>query len=373
MPSLPQDEHQRSATASADPFENFDLKAEAAEARDPRVRFAFEFPRMLADFRRADAVANAAKTNSRRMGYLSVALVLSALLIASSFPVQHELHFNPALTAALGYMSAGIGLVGAILAFVGMHGASPRRIWLRNRLRTEMTRLFHFHYLAARLPELARAGDHAALREAYMSRREAAYTAFLAGPLANPEAELARISARADTHDFNVVEADALTGAEDPPTAALVLAAWKALRIDWQRSYVEAMLAHRTIGKRASPLQTEHAFSRFAWICVAVILALHLVQAGNAAWRLPHAWIEVGVVWTALVALAARAIEDGLQPQRDVERYEQYRANIQVAAERFEAAETLPAKLEVVRAFERTSLEEMRIFMCTHARSRFML
>ena len=36
-------------------------------------------------------------------------------------------------------------------------------------------------------------------------------------------------------------------------------------------------------------------------------------------------------------------------------------------------AQDIGAKLEIMRSFERTSLEEMRIFMRTHARSRFML
>lgn len=360
-------------TGSANPFENYDLKAEAPEARDASVRFAFEFPRLLKDFREADARANRAKRDSRRLGYLSVALVLGALLLASSAPVQHELHVHPGVTTALGYLSAGLGLLGAVLAFYGMHGASPRRIWLRNRLKTEMARLFHFHYLAARMPELARIGGHADREEAYIQRREEAYTAFLAGPLADPDAELARVSARTDMHDFEAVEPAPWTGEEDAAVAARAFAAWRVLRLDWQMGYAEAMLTRSARGRRASPLMVEHRFSTFAWVCVAVILGLHLVQAANAAFHIPHAWLETAVVWTALLALAARAIEDGLQPQRDVERYEQYRGSIQVATERFEAAGSLPARLEIVRAFERTSLEEMRIFMRTHARSRFML
>jgi hypothetical protein len=84
-------------------------------------------------------------------------------------------------------------------------------------------------------------------------------------------------------------------------------------------------------------------------------------------------WLEAAEGWTALIALGARALEAGLQPSRDVERYEQYRANILVASERFEAADGLAGKLEVMRGFERNSLEEMRIFMRTHKRSSFML
>ena len=44
-----------------------------------------------------------------------------------------------------------------------------------------------------------------------------------------------------------------------------------------------------------------------------------------------------------------------------------------MAIERFDAAQGFAAKLEVARAFERTSLEEMRVFIRTQAKTRFLL
>ena len=119
--------------------------------------------------------------------------------------------------------------------------------------------------------------------------------------------------------------------------------------------------------------QTERAFSRLGWASVAIVVTLHIVMIAAEPLSLSRLWLEAAVVWTALIALGARALEAGLQPSRDVERYEQYRANILVASERFEAADGLAGKLEVMRGFERNSLEEMRIFMRTHKRSSFML
>jgi hypothetical protein len=354
-------------------LENYDLRAEAPEARLASVRFAFEFPRLLQDFRQADEIANKAKRTSRQMGYLSIALVLAALLIASSAPVRHALHVDHQTTLVLGYLSAGLGLVGGALAFLGMHSSSPRRVWLHHRLKTEMMRLFHFHYMAARLPELARAKDDADKRAGYLAGRDEAYSALLSGPLADSEAELARIAAGKAAHDFTAVSPASLTGEEDPNALADAFAAWRALRLSWQLGYAEAKLSHTANARGLSSRQTEHAFSVFAWTCVVAILALHLVQIGVGSDSAHHVWIEVAVIWAALVALAARALEDGLQPQRDVERYEQYRAKTTVALERFDAADGIVARLEVVRGFERTSLEEMRVFLRTHARSRFML
>jgi hypothetical protein len=164
-----------------------------------------------------------------------------------------------------------------------------------------------------------------------------------------------------------------LSGTEDEAAAQAAFAAWRKLRLEWQLGYCEAKLSKKSTGRRMSSRQTQSLFSVLGWTCVAIVIGLHIAQVGAEALHLPRAWMEVAVVWTALVALATRAMEEGLQPHRDVERYEQYRANIMVAIERFDAATGVPAKLEVMRAFERTSLEEMRIFMRTHAKSHFML
>jgi hypothetical protein len=97
---------------------------------------------------------------------------------------------------------------------------------------------------------------------------------------------------------------------------------------------------------------------------------MHLAES----WlHMPKTWLHVGVMWAALTTLGLRALEGGLQSDREVERYEQYRANVVVAMERFDAAESLSTKVETMRAFERMSLEEMRVFLRTHARSNFLL
>lgn len=362
-----------SETPNSNAYENYDLKAEAPEARVPSVRFAFEFQRQLDDFRKLDAKANIAKRSSRRMGYASIGLVLVALLIASSAPVLHDLHVSHDLHVILGYLSAGLGLLGAIIAFAGMHGASPRRAWLRNRLKTETMRIFHFHHIAARLPEIARVKGDAARQAAYLANREAGYDVLMNTQLANPDAVLTAISTRTDTLDNSYAPELALSGEEDAAAAEAVVAAWVKLRLDWQLGYCEAKLAAKSTGKRMSSRQTNDMFSFLGWLFVGIVIALHVIGIVAEPLHLPRVWLEVFVIWTALIALASRALEDGLQPQREVERYEQYRASILVARQRLTVAQDLPAKLEIMRSFERTSLEEMRIFMRTHAGSSFML
>lgn len=355
-----------------DPYQNYDLRAVADEARDPRVRFAFEHPELLARFRAADVVAMDAKQASRRLGFLSVGFVLVAMLVASGGPVleglEHETH------RILGYISAGLGVLGTIIGLSALRKNSARHKWLQARLQTEVMRLFHFHVMASRLPEIALVKGDPAKQAAYLAERSAAFDRLDAKILANPAAELERIGSGHDLADFDIgVPEASISGNEDPEVIELVLIIWRKLRLDWQLGYCKAKLAHKATGKRLSSRQTEHLFSTFSWIAIAVIIALHVSQFGADFLHLPVNWMEVIVVWTALSALAARAIEDGLKPQREVERYEQYKANIMVTAERLDAAKDLPSKLEIIRSFERVGLEEMRVFMRTHAKSRFLL
>jgi len=362
-----------SETPNSNAYENYDLKAEAPEARVPSVRFAFEFQRQLDDFRALDAKANVAKRSSRRMGYAAVGLVLVALLIASSAPVLHDLHVSHELHVILGYLSAGLGILGAIVAFIGMHGASPKRAWLRARVKTETMRIFHFHHIAAHLPEIAAIKGDAGRQAAYLGNRDKAYDALMKGALADPDAVLAAISTRTDKLDDSYSLELPLNGQEDVAAGDAVVAAWSKLRLDWQLGYCEAKLAAKSTSRRMSSRQTNDVFNFLGWLFVGIVIALHVIGIVAEPLHLPRVWLEVFVIWTALIALASRALEDGLQPQREVERYEQYRASILVARQRLAVAQDLPAKLEIMRSFERTSLEEMRIFMRTHAGSSFML
>ena len=180
-------------------FANYDLKAEAPEARKPTVRFALEFPTLLEMFIPADKEALESRSISRMAGITAVALVLSAMLLASfgpilssaghaapvaehaveaaghGAPVSHapadghaapsaEVHTPAAAEAShgdrlnthaiLGTVAALLGLGGTVLGITGMRRSASRRKWLRARLTTETLRLFHFHYIAARLPEI---------------------------------------------------------------------------------------------------------------------------------------------------------------------------------------------------------------------------
>lgn len=393
-------------------FANYDLKAEAPEARKPTVRFAFEFMPLLEMFLPADKEALAARKASRIGGIMAVLLVLSAMLLASLGPIlssaghapapgsdhaaasseAHSAHADdhvapadahapaddghgegPNLHVVLGTVAALLGLTGTALGITGMRRSASRRKWLRARLTTETLRMFHFHYIAARLPELVAVGGDPARQEKYLADRAAALERLKAKVLADPEKELQRIMERKDETRFeDITPPMPEEGVEIPQVAADVFDVWRVLRLNWQAGYCDAKLERRHKG-RFTIKQMDEMFVALGWFCVGAIILIHIGHFVGMLASAQSAWLEAAVIWTALIALAGRAMEDGFQPQRELERYEQYRANVRVTTERFEAARTYAAKLEVLRAFERTSLEEMRVFLRTHARARFLL
>ena len=79
------------------------------------------------------------------------------------------------------------------------------------------------------------------------------------------------------------------------------------------------------------------------------------------------------VKWIAVAALAARAFEQGLQPERELERYQQYGLGCKAILERFDSAASQAEKVKIMMEMERLSFDEMRNFLITNNRARFVM
>jgi hypothetical protein len=407
-------------TDAQDALSNRDVWGDSPEARDPRVRFAFDFPDLRAAFKTADKTANKARKASRAIGFWAIGLVLAALLLASADPLiastlearcgcpdaghaaepahapagavrAEPAHAEPAHAPAsctpdshcaeetkhilelLGYLAAGLGVAGTIVAIVGMMKSSPRRVWLRARLQTETMRLFHFHYLASRLPEVIAASDDPAKQKAYVDERRHAFETVQAR-IKDPEAALTTLLDESEHAPLEGLAAPLPPSAlAASPALDLVFSAWKELRLDWQLGFCDYKLRDAAPKGRPTPKRQEKLFTIVGWACIIVIVVLHFTHFAESVLHINRLLLQAATVWTALIALATRALEGGLAPQREVERYEGYRVNIKVAKARFEAAATPATKLETMRAFETVTVEEMIVFMRTHAKSHFLL
>lgn len=406
-----------SGKPDVDGFTNKDLNTEGTKAAATSIGFAFDFPKLREAFTKPDAEAAAARLMSRIIGVTGVFLVLAALMLASAGPMlghgaaapHHEspaAHVDthavqPAPDAAhgapagvqpaaappadakrpqlsnqeklIGSVAAVMGLVGTAMGLYGMGKGSPRHRWLCARLKTETLRLFQFHYLASRMPEIVANASDLEWRKRFEKERDDMLEDVQQKLLADPDKELKRITnGKGETTFESFIRPEPASSSVNPKVEEEFIAAWRELRLGWQETYVKTKLLPKD--KRGLTARgKEHVFAVVGWTCVGLIIFLHLLHFLGVLAEWPIGLMEVAVIWTALVALAGRALEDGYAPHREVERYEQYEGNIRVAIERFDAAEGFPAKLEVARAFERASLEEMRVFIRTQAKTRFLL
>jgi hypothetical protein len=104
-----------------------------------------------------------------------------------------------------------------------------------------------------------------------------------------------------------------------------------------------------------------------------LVLGGPLVSAIGHAASLISIVFSVAIIVIAVVALSARAFQQGLQPEREIERYQQYRSALQSILEQFDEADTPSQKIRVMRQMERVAFDEMRNFVRTHDRSSFAM
>ena len=121
--------------------------------------------------------------------------------------------------------------------------------------------------------------------------------------------------------------------------------------------------------------------STVAFICIVLLCAIHVGVLIGVLMPEKSFWAEfrfselvsVIVIWFAIVALGVRAVEQGLQPEREIERYQQYLSAVRAILERFDNARSQSEKIRVMQEMERASFDEMRNFLMTNDRARFVM
>ena len=122
--------------------------------------------------------------------------------------------------------------------------------------------------------------------------------------------------------------------------------AYRDLRILHQLDFADYKLQddHRIVSLMPHRQLIVLSQAAFAWIIL--LLVMHVgVLAGalfpTSIFALFHSSNAIVVIiWLALAALATRAIEQGLQPEREIERYQQYRSAVRAVLERYDEATT---------------------------------
>jgi len=165
-------------------------------------------------------------------------------------------------------------------------------------------------------------------------------------------------------------------------TLDVFLDEYKRHRIEHQINYTTSKLQddYRLFSNspfRQAKILNVLAAAGVAWLLLIHIAALVLVVltfAGSLRALGPLSIVfSVAIIAIAVVALAARALEQGLQPEREIERYRQFRTKLNLIQKQFREAKTVDQKVSVMRQMESAAFEELVIFIVTHERDNFAL
>jgi len=339
---------------------------ELARELYPRIVYALDDETLRAEFLAVDPAASAAKRRSRLLGGWAVILVTFALLAASA---EHLSAGHVAWQFAA--FSALCGIVGALIGWYGLLYAKNKRLWLENRLKTEEMRLFHFRVILS-LSDRILAGDC----DGFLARRKALFLAFQADVLRDPATALDNVLAADSGEDYLVVPIPETLPAGDPAIADELIDAYRRLRVQRQLNYARYKLRMDWKLLSRFPRQQAYWLGTLSLACVVGTIVAHLIlliMTSLPGFGRPPVWLPLAGVWLAILALAFRTLEEGLQPNTEAERYRHYQAAVKSAGDRFEAAETLRDRLLAAQSLERASADEMRIFLHSSNEARFVM
>jgi hypothetical protein len=174
-------------------------------------------------------------------------------------------------------------------------------------------------------------------------------------------------------------------GGNSPPSVApdfdiaQLFRAYRRLRFEEQIGYAEHKLRTSNVSAKliGAPLRNQREGLHAIWtVAFGALVALHggIVIGTLACWcAVRNPWLPVVSIWLALFALGVRTLEEGLRLSQEIERYEDYRAEVSDAFTRFDHASTTEDKLRVMMDMEQIAFDEMRSFLRTASESSFVL
>ena len=339
-------------------------------------------------FIRYDAPANIAKRRSRSWGVVAVVLGLIALMIASGALVFHPTPDDPlALTVAL-WMNGIAVLFGIGSAVVGLFGvlfAGAKKTWLHSRMITERLRQFHYQHIIVHLTEAFEVVSDETVEnrscQVWAARRDAALERVTATLIRAPDAYM--INLIGDGHEGRTIDDAKLVWVDEieplssvnwpadaphPPMA--LLDAYRDFRIRYQRDYAAQRIASASLKRQITVLR--HG----TLIAVLTVFLLHLLLAAVQMIDPHHissTYMHLGIVWLAFIALAFRALDEGLMPDHEIARYRDYRLEMDSILARWDSATMINDKVALMIETERASFREMVSFLRAHADARFVM
>jgi hypothetical protein len=340
--------------------------------------------------------ANSAKKASRKWGERAIALGALALCLAAG-EIMTMLLTESHWSLAIGGLAAACGLASVAIGAFGVLFGERKTQWLQNRFMGERIRQFHFQSLIVLLPHVLAAARAGADKSVFESERQRLFEQFRADFDGKIDSQFSRTIGDYGENQFWIPEPQNLPSFEVGPEFEVFCNAYFHLRIQHQLGYAGYKLQPDHKLYSDMPVQQAKVLESvskagLAWLVIihgfvlAMVVFTGIVGLYQLIGGLPSPSFNIGaaasavsiafslaIIVIAVVALAARAYQEGLQPEREIERYQQYRSAVQSILEQFEQADSPRQKLAVIRRMERVAFDEMRNFLITMHRSSFAL
>ena len=347
----------------------------------PAIVHALDFPSLRELFAAYEAPANRSKAHLHQGGLATIILGVIALIGASTEPLY--LSLSPNFAAALIVISATAGLFSIIFGAFGVFSSRSKARWLEDRLMTERLRQFQFQMLVCRIPTIVGNAATAELKDQFFKARDRWLAKFELEYVGHLSAKLKEILDDDADEQFALHDSEALDHVEEGPVLDDLFAAYKLLRIQYQLQYANFKLSTESL---RLPRKQVSLLSAISLVCILTVFFAHFAISVSYVNELisftflkdwlafvRSAPVHVLVIWTVIVALAARAFEEGLQPTRELERYQAYKARLDRLLYHFNAATSIAQKVNVMMEVERLIYEDMRAFLKTNYAARFVL
>ena len=338
---------------------------ELAARKYPTILHVLVHPELQQVFSTYDERANCAKRIGRVAGFGAIGLGFLALGIVAFEQSADE----PSTRKILIWLSALCGLSCFVIGSVGVLFARRKREWLHHRFMGELIRQFHFQTFVFRLPQILASLKDAEAKSRFETDRKLWFDTFKGRFIGSVDAEFA--------HTTQGIADPWLHGASKPTKIREVkeldplFDAYYELRIAHQIGYADYKLQNDYRIFSPIPRRQAAVLSNlsFAWIFLLCVVDIGVLLVGNLGVNAANV-----VICIALAALATRAIEQGLQPEREVERYQQYLSDLRAISDRFnDEAASQTEKIQIMFEMERLVYDEMRNFLLTNERASFVM
>lgn len=363
---------------------------EKIRALYPTMEHVLHHPDLIDYFKHYNELADAAKATSRKYG--TSAIILSAVAIALAGIEIASWQLSPnTWPLVIGGFAAFCGIASVIIGALGALFGTRKRAWLHNRFMGERIRQFHFQSLIARLPQIIESlqdGNRKDLQDHFKENRRGIFLSFRH-----------QFEGRIDSKFNDVISPDGhddwwlparQPGSAVPdtrPELEPLFKAYRDLRIEHQIGYANYRLQTEPAIFSSMPVRQAQVLETVSKYVFVGLVVTHLIVLGVIGFELTLALrhaegasavsvtilFSIAIIIVAVIALAARAFEQGLQPEREIERYQQYRSAVRSIRDQYDAAETPRQKIAVMRHMEQVAFEEMRNFLITNDRSSFTI